>query len=206
MRSPLAAMLTACALLLAACGSEDADPTPTSPAPAATPPTPAGPVASPTARPASPDAGAGMMWVSDGVCRASVPATWTEDSPGTGTTPSGHRFSIFGNHLTSDDAWETAISLLEEQESRQPDAQITEGPNFIRVTYAGNDGFAYRARFGDIYCDLRVTTRGGTTSDSEHAAWEAIIESLGPATSPGSGESPSIVAARAGNAMGGTDG
>ncbi len=118
--------------------------------------------------------------VGDGVCEARVPLTWDEDAPGTGTTAGGHAFSVFGNVLAGADTWETAATLLRNQAVRQPDARLVEGDDFIQITYANAAGLAYRARFAGVYCDIRITGRGGQISAGERATWEAIIASLKP--------------------------
>jgi len=182
MSRTLPIVVLALVLVLAGCGGDDADPTPTTaPTPAGTPPTPAGPATAVVA-PTRAAATRNGQLVGDGVCQTRVPLTWSEDAPGTGTTAGGHRFTIFGNALTAEGAWETAITLLKDQSARQPDAQVMEGEAYVRITYADSRGFAYRARFGDLYCDVRVNARGSPISETERATWDAIIESLEPVT------------------------
>jgi len=116
----------------------------------------------------------------DGVCEARVPKTWVEDAPGTGTTSDGHTFSVFGNQLVGPDAWTTAVNLLRDQTNRQPDAQLSENDHSVRITYANGAGLAYRVRFAEVYCDLRITGTGRQISEAERATWERVIASLQP--------------------------
>ena len=119
--------------------------------------------------------------VGDGVCEARVPKTWVEDAPGTGTTSDGHTFSVFGNQLVGPDAWTTAANLLRDQTNRQPDAQLAENDLSVRITYGNGAGLAYRVRFQEVYCDLRITGPGRQVSAAERATWEKVINSLQPA-------------------------
>jgi hypothetical protein len=165
-------------MMLAGCGEDDG---PTS---VDTPPgSPA--VATPGATPAPAATRAEVTedgyLVGDGVCEARVPMTWVEDAPGTGTTSDGHTFSVFGNQLAGPDAWTTAANLLRDQTNRQPDAQLTETDNAVRITYANGAGLAYRIRFDEVYCDLRIAGTEREVSAAERATWEKIIASLQPA-------------------------
>lgn len=165
--------------LTTACGeAETTDDIPVSVA--ATPEPAASPIATPTPRPTRELVTPAGHLVGDGVCDARVPLTWSEDAPGTGTTGGGHAFSIFGNVLASPDAWDTAATLLRNQAVRQPDAQLTEGDDFIQITYADAAGMAYRGHFAGVYCDIRITGRGDPISAAERATWEEIIASLEP--------------------------
>lgn len=179
MRRTLSVVALAFTLLLGACGDGDPRNTQATARTATLPPTPAAP--------GTPIAGATPSLVSregkligDGVCRARVPLAWTEDAPGTGTTGGGHVFSIFGNALVTDDAWVTASTMLRSQATRQPGSDLDEGGNFVRIVYADGGGLAYRARFGDTSCDIRITGRGGPISEGERATWDAIMASLEP--------------------------
>jgi hypothetical protein len=120
--------------------------------------------------------------VSDGVCQATVPANWVEESPGRGTTLEGHAFSVFGNRFQGSSGWDQAVTLFKNQAATRPNATVTEGDGFVHVVYPDDLGFAHRQRFDDRYCDVRITARGGPISPQEQAYWDAIVASLAPAT------------------------
>jgi len=168
--------------VLTACGGNDASDEPVVPEPAIA--TPTSSVASPAATAASAATPVRVtrdgVLVGDGVCWARVPLAWSEDAPGTGTTGGGHAYSIFGNNLTGDDTWVTAITLLKRQATLQPGADLIEGQTFVRITYPNASGLAYRARFDGVYCDIRITGRGNPISEGERATWDEIIASLEP--------------------------
>jgi hypothetical protein len=50
----------------------------------------------------------------------------------------------------------------------------------VYVVYADDRGFEFRKRFGNRYCDFRVTSRGRAIAPDEQAYWDAVIESLTP--------------------------
>ncbi len=182
MKRSLAVVLCCLAFALAACGGNDAPVEPIVPETAIATPTSFG--ASPAAIPVSAATPIRVTrdgeLVGDGVCQARVPLAWNEDAPGTGTTGGGHAFSIFGNNLTGDDTWDTAITLLKRQATLQPGADLIEGETFVRITYPNATGLAYRARFDGVYCDIRITGRGSPISEGERATWDGIIASLEP--------------------------
>ncbi len=164
--------------MLAGCGDDSptsVDTPPGTPAASATPAAASADVS--TREPVTAD---GYL-VGDGVCEARVPKTWVEDAPGTGTTSDGHTFSVFGNQLVGPDSWTTASNLLRNQTNRQPDAQLSENDYSVRITYGNGAGLAYRIRFEEVYCDLRITGPGRQVSDAERATWEKVIASLQPA-------------------------
>lgn len=182
MKRSLVVVLCCLTSAVSACGGNDTADEPVVPIPAIA--TPASSVANPAATPASAATPIRVsrdgILVGDGVCQARVPLAWSEDAPGTGTTGGGHAFSIFGNNLTGDDTWVTAITLLKRHATLQPGADLIEGKTFIRITYPNASGLAYRARFGGVYCDIRITGRGSPISEGERATWDAIIASLEP--------------------------
>ncbi len=119
--------------------------------------------------------------ITDRVCQARVPLDWVETGAGRGTTPSGARFEIFGNHLTTDDEWQAAVELLLNQAKERPGATVEQDETFVRVIYADQRGFVYRARFPDRYCDFSVTSLTSPIPAAERAYWDAIIATLAPA-------------------------
>jgi hypothetical protein len=165
--------------MLTGCGDDDG---PTSvETPPATPAAFATLIATPMLAPTRAAVTADGYLTGDGVCEARVPMTWVEDAPGTGTTSDGHTFSVFGNQLVGPDAWTTAANLLRDQINRQPDAQLSENERSVRITYGNGAGLAYRVRFVEVYCDLRITGPGRQVTAAERATWENVIESLQPA-------------------------
>jgi predicted secreted protein len=130
--------------------------------------------------PATLDPGTSQV-ITDRVCQARVPLDWVETGAGRGTTPSGARFELFGNRLTTDDDWQAAVELLLNQAKARPGATVEQDETFVRVVYADQRGFVYRARFPDRYCDFSVTSLTGPIPAAERAFWDAIIATLTPA-------------------------
>lgn len=168
--------------ILAGCSSDDdegeptatsAPPTPTATAPASTA---AASTVAPTIIP-----GSGQV-ISDGICQATVPDDWVDDTTGHGTTSSGAKYALFGSRLRSDDAWKQAVDLVKSQAESKEGANVTEADNSIRVDLADNRGFEYRVRFDAVYCDINVSSTS-EIPEAERALWDGIIAGLGPATS-----------------------
>jgi hypothetical protein len=161
-------------LLLTACGGDDDN------QPTAVPTADAGrgPTSAPIGSPPPISAGA---FVDDGICQARVPTSWVEEAAGSGTTPSGSRFVVYGNRLGSASTWENAASLFRSQ-LESAGATVEEGDGWLRATYPNERGVAYRARFADRWCDVRLTARSGALPASDAQAWPAIEESLEPAS------------------------
>jgi hypothetical protein len=161
-------------LLLPACGGgDDNDPTAVPTSRPGLAPTSA-PIGSP------PPANRPGTVVSDGICQARLPAGWVEEAAGSGSTASGNRFAVYGNRLNGESAWTNAASLFTTQ-LENAGATVEEGDGWVRATYPDGRGFAYRARFDDRWCDVRLTARSGALPEVEAQAWEAIEASLGPA-------------------------
>jgi hypothetical protein len=160
-------------LLLTACGGDDNTPTPVPTSDPGQAPTSA-PVGSP------PPVSAGVL-VDDGICQARVPTSWVEEAAGRGTTPSGSRFIVYGNRFTSTATWDSAASLFTSQ-LESAGATVEAGDGWVRATYPNERGFAYRARFEDRWCDVRLTARSGALPASDAVAWDGIVNSLGPIT------------------------
>jgi hypothetical protein len=168
----LAAIL---ALLLTACGGgDDNDPTPVPTGTVAPAPTSA-PLGSPP-----PTTRSGTL-VGDGICQARVPSSWIDEGVGSGSTPSGHRFAVYGNRLTATATWDAAAARFTDQ-LEAAGAAVEAGDGWARATYPDGRGFAYRARFADRWCDVRLTARGGALPQGEAQAWPGIEASLGPAS------------------------
>lgn len=166
--------------LLAACGGGDDEPATPTAAPTQTPaPTP---TLDPNA-PITPQAldSANSQVVGDGLCTASVPEGWVDDGTGRGNTPSNSRYVVFGGRVASDADWQRAVELVRTQAGTRAGATVDETDTSIRVTFADNAGFEYRARFGTRYCDFNVSRTGGAIPAAERVFWDAIIESLEPA-------------------------
>ena len=178
-------------IVLAGCSSDDDEgddtPTPVPPTPEreATPPTDqtttaATPATGATAVPVTFASGSGQI-VTDGICQATVPDDWVDNGTGKGATSSGARYELFGNIIPTDDAWNQAVQLVKDAADKTEGANITEGDNFVRVDYPDDEGFEYRGRFADRYCDFSVTSSSAIPED-EREIWVAIIASMGPAT------------------------
>ncbi len=176
-------------VILAGCSSDDDEgddtPTPVPPTQGATaladqPTTVATSATSATAVPVTFASGSGQI-VTDGICQATIPDDWADNGTGSGTTSSGARYSIFGNIIRTDDAWNQAVKLVKDAAAKTEGANVTEGDNFVRVDYPDDKGLEYRGRFADRYCDFSVT-KSTAIPEEERAFWDAIIASMGPVT------------------------
>ena len=185
-RAPLPPLLLALAVVLAACSTNDdeGDDLTSAPPPTATlaaaQPTSAAPTAATTGPVATLTDAAGNL-ISDGFCQATIPDGWVDDGTGRGTTTSGARFTLFGSSLTSNAAWQQAAQLVATPTSGRPIAAIERTETSVRVFFAEDRGFEYRARFADRYCDLYIYRTAGAVPEQERGVWEAVIASLGPA-------------------------
>jgi len=187
LRSTSLLLVLSIGVLLAGCSNNDDEgddtPTPVPPtqaatAPAGQPTTAATTGTGATTVPATFASGSGQI-VSDGICQATVPDDWVDNGTGSGTTPSGARYAIFGNLIPSEDGWNQAVKLVKDDAAKKEDAKVTEGDNFVRVDLADDKGFEYRGRFDDRYCDFSVTSSRAIPPE-ERAFWDAIIATLGP--------------------------
>ena len=172
-------------LALAACGGDDGgDPTPVTVATATTT-APSGAAPAPTNAPlGSPPAARGGAIIGDSFCRARLPVGWFEEGPGRGSTPSGHSVLVSGNRLRDDAGWSAAVSAFQTQ-LEGAGATVEEGNGWVRATYPDERGFAYRARFEDRWCDVRLRASSGSLPASELAAWDGIVTSLAPVADGG---------------------
>lgn len=119
--------------------------------------------------------------ISDGLCQATIPDGWVDDGTGRGTTSSGARFTLFGSVLGDDAAWRSAADVVATPAASRPISAIRRTAASVRIDFADNRGFEYRARYGDRYCDFYVYRSAGPIPDQERAVWDAVIASLGPA-------------------------
>jgi hypothetical protein len=151
--------------------------------PAAGRPTAATPSAtSATPVPATFAGGSGQL-ISDGICQATIPDDWNDNGSGSGTTPSGAKYILFGGLLKSQDSWKQAVQLVKDQAGSQDGAKVSEGDDFVRVALKDNRGFEYRKRFQDRYCDFSAKSSSSAVPNQERAFWDTIIASLAPAKS-----------------------
>src|SRR4051812_7389200 len=79
--------------------------------------------------------GATGQIVTDGICNATVPIDWADSGTGRGTTANGASYSLFGGKIADDAAWEQAVQLALDRATKIPDAQVTQGDNFVRTVY-----------------------------------------------------------------------
>lgn len=167
-------------LALTACGGDDGDdPTPVDVATATATPPPGAPPAPTNAPIGSPPAFRAGAIVGDSFCQARLPVGWFDDGPGRGSTPSGHSVLVNGNRVRDEAGWSAAVSTFRTQ-LEGAGATVEEGVGWVRATYPEERGFAYRARFEDRWCDVRLRASSGSLPASELAAWEAIVASLTP--------------------------
>jgi len=174
-RFALARILFACGLVfvLAACGGDSDDPTPT---PVELTPTPGG-IDIPTGERPDGDFSVLTQRLLIENCRVTVPLDWTSFGTGTGETSSRARFTINGGSIASDDAWEEAVQLVASQAMRQGVESLTRGDDWVYAVQSGNRGFTFRARFDNQFCDVAVQ---GTDAipETERATWPAVIGSV----------------------------
>jgi hypothetical protein len=115
----------------------------------------------------------------DGLCQVTIPETWVDDGTGRGVTSQGDQWSVFGNKIASDEAWNSARDLLKSQMSSHPGADIKETDDSITVTLANGRGYVERVRFKDRYCEFSVmSTRD--QPDNVTATWISVAQTLAP--------------------------
>jgi hypothetical protein len=168
--SVLIGVLLVVAALGACGGDDDPDPTVTS-APEAT-----AVVDSPATQSSDPIVGS---TATDGICQVTIPDTWFDDGTGRGATEQGDRWSVFGNTISSDEAWTTAKDLLKSQFSTREGVTITEEDRIIIAEMANGRGYVVRERFNDRYCDFSVTANVDRP-DEVTAIWIDVSDTLGP--------------------------
>jgi hypothetical protein len=162
--------------ILAGCSSKDDEGDPTS---TAVPPTLTSTAAAAVSTVAPTIISGTGQLITDGTCQANIPDDWVDDTTGHGTTSSGAKYILFGNRVRSDEAWTEAVELVKSEAESKEGSNVTEADNSIRVDFADNRGFEYRARFDTVYCDFSVTG-SSPIPDEERALWDGILASLGP--------------------------
>lgn len=133
-----------------------------------------------TKAPASAITDANGQQISDGVCQVFIPDGWVDDGTGRGTSPSGARFVLFGGSIASDADWQAAANIAATPASGRSIASVDRTATAIRILYAGDKGFEYRARFGNRYCDFTVYRVAGAIPPEEQALWSPLLATLGP--------------------------
>lgn len=119
--------------------------------------------------------------ISDGICTTLIPENWIVSNNGRGFTPSGARFTLFGNKLSGDPAWTAAVGIIATIAAGKG-AQPTQTADSITYADAGGTSFEVRRRLSDRYCDFSVTSLT-KAPDDERALWPAIGASM--AAAPG---------------------
>jgi hypothetical protein len=110
-------------------------------------------------------------------CRVTIPLEWVSVGDGSGTTASGARFTLYGGAISSDQAWENAVSLVADQANRQGASSLTRGDDWIYAILSNDRGFTFRARFDDRYCDFSVLGVRAVPEAERHT-WNAVAASL----------------------------
>ena len=118
--------------------------------------------------------------ITDSLCEALVPDGWVDDGTGRGSTSGGHAFVLFGGTVRSDADWDATDNLIATPSSGFAVASFERTDDSVHVVFANDRGFEFRKRFGNRYCDFRVTSRGPTISPDEQGFWDAVIQSLAP--------------------------
>jgi len=115
----------------------------------------------------------------DGLCQVTIPDTWVDDGTGRGVTAQGDQWSVFGNMIGSDEAWNSARDLLKSQMSGREGATIEETDTSITVTLASGRGYVDRVRFKDRYCEFSVMSNRDEP-DTVTTTWFAVADTLAP--------------------------
>lgn len=177
MRAPsrLLALALLVGLALGACsGSDDGDASTATAQPLATVPPSAAATIAPTTAAVS-----GTL-ASDGICQVTIPDDWSDDGTARGRTSTNARWTLFGNRLADDLEWQSAVTLLKDQQGSRPGATVDEQPDRVTVTQAEGRAIVVRRRFADRYCELSVTATGAVTPEAT-AVWATVTASLAPA-------------------------
>jgi hypothetical protein len=119
--------------------------------------------------------------ITDGICTTLIPETWIVSNNGQGSSPSGARFTLFGNKLSGDAAWTAAAGIVATIAAGKS-AQPTQTADSIVYANAAGTSFEVRRRLADRYCDFSVTSLT-KVPDAERALWPAIGASM--AAAPG---------------------
>src|SRR5215218_8374351 len=118
--------------------------------------------------------------ISDFQCEALIPDDWVDDGTGQGTTSGSHGFVLFGGTVRSDADWDATVNLIATPSAGFTVESLERTEDSVYVVYADDRGFEFRKRFGNRYCDFRVTSRGRAIAPDEQAYWVAVMESLTP--------------------------
>jgi hypothetical protein len=118
---------------------------------------------------------------SDGICKATIPIDWAESGTGHGTTANGASYVLFGGKVANDEAWKQAVQLALDRAAKVPNAQVTQGDDFVRTMNPDDKGLDYRGRYDGVYCDFSVTSNTRALTDQEKSGFESAVASLGPA-------------------------
>lgn len=172
MRAPsrLLALALLVGLMLGACsGSDDGD----DPTATAQPPATAALTSSPTS------AAVGGTLASDGICQVTIPDDWSDDGTARGRTSTNARWTLFGNRLADEAEWQSAVTLLKDQQGSRPGATVDEQPARVTVTQPDGRAIVVRQRFADRYCELSVTATGVVPAEVG-AVWATVAGSLAP--------------------------
>jgi len=118
--------------------------------------------------------------ITDFQCEALIPDGWVDDGTGQGTTTGGHGFVLFGGTVRSDADWDATVNLIATPSAGFTVESLERTEDSVYVVYADDRGFEFRKRFGNRYCDFRVTSRGRAIAPDEQAYWDAVMQSLTP--------------------------
>ncbi len=144
------------------------------------PPTPM-----PTVAPTSVATAAGLnaaasQTITDGICTALVPDAWVDLGNGRGTSPSGARFTLFGNKLVGDNAWAAAAGIVATIAANGA-GKLDQSADAASFARADGSSYEIRRRLADRYCDFSVTSGLAATAE-ERAVWPAIGATMAAAS------------------------
>jgi hypothetical protein len=117
--------------------------------------------------------------ISDGICTTLIPENWIVSNNGRGFSPSGARFTLFGNKLSGDAAWTAAAGIVATIAAGK-DVQAIQTADSVTFANAAGTSFEVRRRLSDRYCDFSVSSTR-KAPDEERALWPAIGASMAAA-------------------------
>ena len=123
---------------------------------------------------------AASQTITDGICTALIPDEWVENGNGRGTSPSGARFTLFGNKLAGDAAWSAAVGIVATVAAGET-GKLAQSADSISFTRDDGSSFEIRRRLADRYCDLSITS-GAAAPAQERALWPLIGASMAGVT------------------------
>ncbi len=115
---------------------------------------------------------AASQTITDGVCTAFVPDAWVDLGNGRGMSPSGARFTLFGNKLVGDNAWAAAGGVVATIAANGA-GKLDQSADAVSFARADGSSYEARRRLSDRYCDLSMTS-ALTATPEERAIWPAI--------------------------------